>query len=174
VGRVSNCAASSRPTRRSRRICRAESFASNFLKKATHLAHVSVPAGVAARHGADKIQVAAPNAGLGSTSAQSPSPPSPLSTEYPTTSHSRAQGNQSGVNMISDQTSRCSNIVACGWWSLGVAACDSARGGSFQQRVSRAGRQRCPIRAWAPLVAHSPQRCPLNPRNPIAPCAFSR
>ena len=40
---VSNCAASSKATRTSRRIRRAESFASNFLKNAVHLAHVSVP-----------------------------------------------------------------------------------------------------------------------------------
>src|SRR5262245_21210661 len=43
LGKVSNCATSSRPTRTSRRIRRAESFASNFLRNAVHLAHVSVP-----------------------------------------------------------------------------------------------------------------------------------
>lgn len=42
MGNVSNRAASSSPMRMSRRIRRAESFASNLLRKAVHLAHVSV------------------------------------------------------------------------------------------------------------------------------------
>src|SRR5262245_21210662 len=41
------------------------------------------PAGVATGHGADKLQTAAPNAGLGSRSAQSPFSPLCLSTKYP-------------------------------------------------------------------------------------------
>jgi hypothetical protein len=43
MGNASNRAASSSAMRTSRRIRRAESFASNFLRKAAHLAHVSVP-----------------------------------------------------------------------------------------------------------------------------------
>ena len=41
MGNVSNRAASSSPTRRSRRIRRAESFASNFFRNAVHLARLS-------------------------------------------------------------------------------------------------------------------------------------
>jgi hypothetical protein len=89
------------------------------------------PAGVATQHGADKIQAAAPNAGLGSRRAQSPFPPSYLSTEYPqVTFHRHARLSRRAVlgnlddRQVADEhlsttdSTRFGNIMAAGSFSL--------------------------------------------------------
>ena len=180
MGRVSNCAASSRPTRRSRRIRRAESFASNFLRNAVHLAHVSVPGRSWdcpwSRQTSNRRSQCWTRLDARSIAVPAIALIHRISTgNIPQSGSGKPEWNQYDIGL----NGRCGSIVASGWWELGRCRMNATR--------TRSGRV---ISAeWLVALGVSAQRpgtrlgaacpsfgtaLPFQPRNSIAPCAFLR
>jgi hypothetical protein len=147
MGRVSNCAASSRPTRRSRRIRRAESFASNFLRNAVHLAHVSVPGRSRdcpwSRQTSNRRSQCWTRLDARSIAVPTIALIHRISTgNIPQSGSGKPEWSQYDIGL----NGRCGSIVASGWWELGRCRMNATRtalgAGHFSRTVSRARRKR--------------------------------